>query len=110
MRCKTRNQTDFFMLCKTQIRLILFCGLWCKTQASCQLKINLYGVTQARIVLLCAVQLKLDLFLYVLNNSTQTHHMYMSSIHPCVVSSLSQPLHPVIPHFYSCLNLSNFIP
>lgn len=85
MRCKTRNQTYFFMLCKTQIRLILFCGLWCKTQASCQLKINLYGVTQARIVLLCAVQLKLDSFLYSLNNSTQTHHMYMSLTHPCCI-------------------------
>lgn len=42
-------------------------------------------VTQARIVLLCAVQLKLDLFLYVLNNSTQTHHMYMSLTHPCCI-------------------------
>lgn len=103
MRCKTRNQTYFFKLCKTQIRLILFCGVKLKPAVN-------YGVTQARIVLLCAVQLKLDLFLYVLNNSTQTHHMYMSSTHPCVVSSLSQPLHPVIPHFYSCLNLSNFIP
>lgn len=36
--------------------------------------IFLYGVTtQARITLVCAVQLKLDSFLYVLNNSTQTH-------------------------------------